>query len=497
MNLERPRYPLLMVLEALAGAIGRRPYLAFSLAVHAVLLALLYYFGSYQFELRQQEAEVSSSLRATSQASMAKRVQDLQTIKQLLEKSAERADAGEPAPPPPPTDSPQEMLEQARELAKAIDTLDKEIQAEELAKLTGAPPPKEAAPAPTPEPVPAPAPIPTPAPAEPAPAQASTPAPAPAPASSDPVTPDQAAAEIAALETKARAALAKRQQQLDARENGVAVEGAAHGAGGAANQPGPDGASGKGDGSATGSGMGKGSSGKGGNAGASVRAEIAEFIGAGDRIEQVTSKKYSWGVEFFDKGIGKIPPLDGQPMIKGQGRMLGAGGQYANRVYLNSWYIIGPFAGNHEGGLFANPSYPPEKAVLLDAVYFGKDKRLLKWRYVNATSYPLIPPDPAEDAVYYGYTEVFMDKACDLKAWIGADDDAQVYLNDRLVWMGGNLNKQWFWNTIYDTQNTYVSDYNRNEGTRIVHFNKGRNKLFFKLSNGPTRLFFSMVLSTP
>ena len=478
MNLEKPRYPLLMLLEAIAGAIARRPFLTVSLAVHAVLLALLYYFGSYQFELRQQEAEVSSSLRATSQASMAKRVQDLQTIKQLLEKSAERADAAEAAPPPPPADSPREMLEQARDLAKDIDKLDKEIQAEELAKLTGKPPPKETAPQPK-EAGPAPS-APEPASAL---AQASIPAPAP-----PEVSAEQAAEEIAALETKARAALAKRQQQLDARENGVAVQGAAGGAGATAGKPNPDGAGGSG----AGHGMGQG-----GNTGNAVRAEIADFIGAGDRIEQVASKNYGWGGGFFDKGIGKIPPLDGQPMVKGQGRILGAGGQYANRVYLNSWYIIGPFAGQHEGGLFANPTYPPEKAVLLDAVYYGKDKRLLKWRYVNATSYPLAPPDQVEDSVYYGYTEVFMDQARDLKAWIGADDDVQVSLNERVIWKGGNLNKQWFFNSIYDTRNRYVSDYNRNEGTRIVHFNKGRNKLFFKLSNGPNQTFFSMVLSTP
>jgi hypothetical protein len=45
------------------------------------------------------------------------------------------------------------------------------------------------------------------------------------------------------------------------------------------------------------------------------------------------------------------------------------------------------------------------------------------------------------------------------------------------------------------TRNTYVRDYNLSEGKRTVHFRKGRNKLFFKLSNGPTRLFFSLVLT--
>ena len=175
--------------------------------------------------------------------------------------------------------------------------------------------------------------------------------------------------------------------------------------------------------------------------------------------------------------------------------MLGPGGQHANRVYLNSWYIIGPFPGRHEAGLFDNPSYPPEKAVLLDAVYFGKDKRLLKWRYVTAQSYPLVPPDMVEDSVYYGYTEVFVDQARDLTAWIGADDDVQIYLNDRMVWKGGNVNKQSYFDAVFDASTTHLRDYNRTEGKRVLHFNKGRNTIFFKLSNGPNSAFLSLVLT--
>jgi hypothetical protein len=109
--------------------------------------------------------------------------------------------------------------------------------------------------------------------------------------------------------------------------------------------------------------------------------------------------------------------------------------------------------------------------------------------------YPLMPPVPAEDAVYYGYTELMLDREQDLAIWVAADDDARLWLNDRLVWEGGNVHKDWFFSEIYNTRNTYVRDYNLSEGKRVVHFRKGRNKLFFKLSNGPTRLFFSLVLT--
>ena len=471
------------------SAAVRRPYLCVSVLAHAALLALLYYFGSYQLTLRQQEAEVASSLRATSEASSAARLRDLQTIKQLLEKSAGRGDS-EPEPDPATRaapETPRQMLDQARELSKAIDALNKDIQAEELAKLTGAAKPTTATEAPTaasenavPQAV-----------------QASAPAEPPQrheaeandggtndgkPQADDPrggkqvaVTQEAAAGEIAALEAKARATLAQRARQLQAKANGVPVEADSQGAR-----------------------AGQGATpGKGGGRDSSVGAAIADFIGA-DRPggETAASKRYFGNkTSFFDHGAGRIPPVDVATLVAGHGRMLGAGGQYASRVYLNSWYIIGPFAGRHEGGLFDNPSYPPEKAVLLDAVYYGKDKRLLKWRYVTAQSYPLVPPDAVEDAVYYGYTEVFVDQACDLTAWIGADDDVQIYLNDHMVWKGGNVNKQGYFNQIFDDGDAYLRDYNRTEGRRVLHFNKGRNKLFFKLSNGPNSAFLSMVLT--
>lgn len=507
MSWEPRRSPLLSLLVAAATQLARRPYLSLSVVAHAVLLGLLYYFGSYQLELREQEAEVASSLRATSQASTAKRLQDLQTIKQLMEKSAGRADTDTQSVPgsdtAPPPQTPQEMVDRARELSREIDSIDTDTRAEELAELTGVPkPPPAAEPLQTPvagakaasdDIAPAAKEQGTPdkpqqqreatANAEPARAgradEGKTGASADGAGSSTqvPVTQEMAASEIAALEAKARATLAKRQQRLEAKANGVQVEGSRPGSGGGGAGGRPAGPSIKGRRSDT-----------------SVLAEITNFIGADDRIERTTSSKYS-GHDFFDHGKSQIPSVDAAGLVRGQGRMLGRGGEYANRIYLNSWYVIGPFPGHHEGGLFDNPTYPPEKAVLLDAVYYGKNKRLLKWRYVTAQSYPFEPPDQVEDSVYYGYTEVAVDEDCDLTAWIGADDDVQIYLNDHMVWKGGNVNKASYFDTIFNGGPAYLRDYNRTEGKRLLHFNKGRNKLFFKLSNGPNGAFVSMVLT--
>jgi hypothetical protein len=480
MNVDPRRSPLLFLVVATIRQIVRRPFLSTSVIVHAAVLALLYYFGSYQPELREQEADVASSLRATSVASTEKRLQDLQTIKQLLEKSADRVDSqpGADAAPAAPPQTPQEMVERARELSRQIDALDKDIRAEELAKLGV---PKERAPPDVSAEKPADA-------SQRVADQAHDSAPAA-------MTQEKAADEIAALEAKARDTLAKRQQRLEAKANGVEVERQESGSGeGAGAGQGAGESAAQGSRSASGQGSGTGSGGNGG-AGSSARAAIAEFLGAGESNEKMPRSRTYAGLGFFDQGEVRIPPVDAASMVLGQGRMLGAGGEFANRVYLNSWYLIGPFPGRHEGGLFDNPVYPPENAVLLDAVYFGKDKRLLKWNYVTTQSYPLVPPDMVEDSVYYGYTEVSVDQACDLVAWIGADDDVQIYLNDRLVWRGGNVGKQTYFNLIFNTYSSYLHDYNRTEGTRVLHFNKGRNRIFFKLSNGPNAAFLSLVLT--
>jgi hypothetical protein len=451
-----------------ARQIARRPHLSLSIFVHAMLWSLAYYFGSYQVGLRERAEEFTSSLRATNLASANERLQNLETIKQLLEKSANRAETGQVLNRDPETipQTPADMLERARELSEAIETLDEEIRAEELADLLGAlEPPAEVAEPPKVVPPP----------------RASNEA---EPESGEPetgehkVTPERAAAEVTALEAEARALLASRQQRLEAMADGVLVQ---TGAAGSGKQPGGE------DPNAL----------AGGHSRVKVREEIADFLASGPPgTQRVDSSSYNdWAINLSDLGDFAVPPLDSSTQVLGGGRMLGAGGEYANRVHINSWYIIGPFAGRHGDALFDNPVYPPEKAVLLDAVYLGKDERVLRWRYVTTQRYPLDFPDQVVDGVYYGYTEVSVDEDCDLTAWIGADDDAQVYVNERLVWRGGKVRKMPFFNTIFAPGATHTRDYNRSEGTRVVRFKKGRNEIFFKLSNGAQGMFFSMVLT--
>lgn len=457
-----------------AEQLSRHRFMAVSLSVHAGLLVLFYYFGSYRIEMAQQRDLLRTGAELSKRSSLEKRVLDMQQINDLLEQSGHAGAAPDMAQEQtnfsatslPKT--PEELLQEARQMSASIAEVEKRLKVDELARIEGIS--KD---------------------------QALeqldflTLASAPAPATY--ATPQQLAAEIEQLEKRARASLAQRQQDLQRRIDGVAV------------QP-PENESGNAYGAEPRTTVRRsaiGEQAKGGQVSTplgrnegEVVARIAKFINRDLALPKDVSQHYSRNGEMiFKPGVGHIPAVDTSSMRLGVGRMLGRGGEFANRVYINSWYLIGPFEGKHGSALFSNYRYPPEDGVVLDAAYRGKDNRVVKWRYLNADSYPLVPPDFAEDAVYYGYTELMLEREQDLTMWIGADDDARIWLNDEQVWVGGNVNKTSFWRDLYDTRNTYARDFNMTEGKRKVRFKKGRNKIFFKLANGPSRTFFSLVLT--
>jgi hypothetical protein len=462
-------------LRRMAELSSRHRYMVVSLMSHAALIALCYYFGSYRIALARQHDLVRAGAELSKQAGIEKRVLDMQQINDLLEQSG-RAHASSDtaanqtsfsATSLPKT--PAELLEQARQLSESIAEVETRLKAEELARIEGISQDQARK-------------------------QLDATAPKLASAPAADATPEQLAKEIEQRAARALGSLMQRRQDLQRRVNGIAVQsqeeksGNAYGGGqhadavrsGASGEQAIDGPLG---------------TTPGGNDSLAIE-RIGKFINRDLALPQHVSGRYRRSRErIFNPGVGQIPLVDAGAMHKGVGRMLGRGGEFANRVYVNSWYLIRPFEGKHGSGLFSNYRYPPEDGVVLDAAYAGKDNRVVTWRYFNADSYPLVPPDFAEDAVYYGYTELMLDREQDLTMWIGADDDAQVWLNDEQVWIGGNINKMSLWRALYDTQNTYARDFNMTEGKRRVRFKKGRNKIFFKLANGPLRMYFSLVLT--
>lgn len=450
---------------SLSGLVLRHRWLAASLGAHLLLAGTLYTAGPVRVERKRADnmrGAVDASLRQTSQREMRRQLRAMEEIKEALEQSAgvTRPAAGKP----PGGDPAGEPAAQARALAAAIEQVRQTVRAAEMARVLRIPEAEalrrvkaEAARRPMPQ-----------------------------PARDRP--PEAIVAQMAA---QARAALAERRAQLHAQQQGVAV-----------NRPGTQGAGPE-------RGAGAHGDGKSGGAGAGTGHGGSQSAAMGGRLDALasdlglvtpgalTGSSLDMSSSAFSdaRGYGAFlapPALDTAGVRPGMGRTLGAGGSYANRVFLDTWYVIGPFEG--QGRDSQKSVYPPERGVDLDAVYFGKNGQPVRWTW-QQDSYPTVPRPRAENAVYYAYTEVTVDRDIDLWAWIGADDDSKMWFNDSLVWISSQVDdKPWYRQPFY-TMETALSTRNLTEGQRRLHFKKGRNTILFKLYNGMDLMFFSVVLS--
>jgi hypothetical protein len=186
------------------------------------------------------------------------------------------------------------------------------------------------------------------------------------------------------------------------------------------------------------------------------------------------------------------PAVDTASLHTAAGRVLGPGGTWATRVYLDSWYVIGPFAGKGDESMQA--VYPPEEGVDLDGAYPGLDGRTLAWKFTSRGFYPFVPPDRAQEAVYYAWTELRVDADRDVWFAIASDEDSMMWLDDRLVWVSAPGDKPWY-HPPYYARDELVGSLALAEGRRRVHLDPGVHRLLFKLHSGHERTFFSVVLS--
>jgi hypothetical protein len=157
-----------------------------------------------------------------------------------------------------------------------------------------------------------------------------------------------------------------------------------------------------------------------------------------------------------------------------EGRVIRDGGEPVEWLFVDTWYTIGPFPNPMRINL--NRKFPPETIVDLDATYPGKDGKLVRWEFVQAGRPMVIPANDEEYAIYYAYTEVYLDRPMDLWVAIGSDDKANVWLNGLPIWISGDQLKGW----------------RVNEGLRKVSFQAGRNRILYRIENGWLNTAFSL-----
>ena len=166
-----------------------------------------------------------------------------------------------------------------------------------------------------------------------------------------------------------------------------------------------------------------------------------------------------------------------------------SGGLPAKWMYVQDWYVIGPFPNPNRVNL--RRKFPPESVVDLDATYVGKDGRTVKWEFMQTmNSTPkeawraegkatAVPPTAEEYGIWYAYAEVFSDIECDRWIAVGSDDRSDIWINDVPVWGSSSKLKQW----------------RIDEGYRRIHLNKGRNRILARIENGWMNLSWSVCIS--
>lgn len=445
----------------LSRLLVQQRYMLGSLAVHAALaVGLVLFLDGRKAEstLQANQGRISAHLHKAHQANLYRKVDHLKAMKELMERIDRAQREDEPpndATETPPQNlkdaikeksdlTPQQSLEQAKALLKSIQQMEKKARAQELARALKIPESEALK-------------------------QVQQAAPNDLPPETDaPKNDAEVAQTLERYEQLAQAAVERRRLQQDRQVNGSKVHvGQTHDAGtrGAASSANAT----DGDGSL-----------QNGRSGSSPAASYARA----DNDATPENRQYT-------KPLQPVP-IRLQDLRLGHGNALGAGAPFANRVVIDRWYVIGPFAATDKSSM--NTIYPPEMLVDLDGVYLGKGARVLQWQYLSASRYPLIPPEPVATAIYFGYTEIQSDSARDVWLALGADDDAKLWVNDKLVWSSGNAFKPWYNRGGFSVRTDDIQNANLIEERRLVHLKKGRNTVMFKLYNGILDVFMAAAI---
>jgi hypothetical protein len=165
------------------------------------------------------------------------------------------------------------------------------------------------------------------------------------------------------------------------------------------------------------------------------------------------------------------------------GRKFSRTSQRRGWLYIDTWYVLGPFQKPEGSGLSYDTRFPPETRVDLDGEYPGKIHPqtgrpiALRWRFFQSNTLKITPPDEVDGSVYFAYTEVFFEEEEEVLVAVASDDAAKVWINDLVVW-----------------EDTGLSSWRLDEGFRKVLFKKGYNTVLVRIENGPVACIYSLLL---
>ena len=164
------------------------------------------------------------------------------------------------------------------------------------------------------------------------------------------------------------------------------------------------------------------------------------------------------------KIAGSSPPSQGM-----EAGFVSLGMTPAIRRFITEWNLIGPF--DAPDMTYLQTSYPPEKNIDLSKQYSGKNGVPVGWEKIQAdpTGYIRLENriDPPENAIVYGYVNVYSPEDQNTVLLVGSDDGIRVWLNEDLL----------------HTNPAYRGAYPDQDQIPVT-LNKGWNKLLIKILQG-------------
>lgn len=415
----KERYPLM-------AHIARHPFIYASLLLHTLLLWIFFTIGAVQLEeltLAKNESLVQTSMQRATHSDMHRRVQEIQKIQALLEKSLSKASSNEAASAQPESEdapqtpeTPEQMMQRAKQLLTSIQIIEDKIKIKEMARVLQI---------------------------------SEQQAEEKLQAGRAPDQPDakKESLTLEQIEQRAREALAQRQRQLERSESGFILGGVRNFVQQAQELMVLDGSGGS-----------------------------AAQMDESDAWDQ-TLKGASLAGQSKDAKTLTTPAIKRLTLHSNSANTFGSGGNFAQRASINNWYIIGPFEDTGKASI--DKKYPPEMAIDLDASYRGKFGRLLNWTYQHTNQAPMIPTLRGEFAVYYGYAEIHMESERDLWLEISADDAAKVWLNRRAVWVRSNEDQSGQHQLRVERRKLH---FNKGRNTLLFKLYNGVDAMFFALA---------------
>ncbi|MCC5844548.1 MAG: hypothetical protein JJU05_09875 [Verrucomicrobia bacterium] len=181
------------------------------------------------------------------------------------------------------------------------------------------------------------------------------------------------------------------------------------------------------------------------------------------------------------------------------GRRFSADSPRKGWLYIDTWYVIGPW-NSHDLTTF--PALPPEQEIDFDAVYPGMvyneaqaagdrrrgidrgftvgQPRPLRWQFTQSDGPRVVVPDSRESAAYYAFTEIYFEQPGEMIVAVATDDAGKVWING-----------------FHVATDTGLAPWRIDESLVRVWFKQGYNTILVRVDNGPRDCEFSFLITPP